>query len=219
MIAGTRAHPACRTHSTMPRRTRAAFTLIELLVVVSVIALLISITMPSLSAARRISKRAICGTNLHSIGTAIQAYLTAHNDWYPRIAQMPSSESVVAAAEGRRPYPAMPKGLAREVGQSTKVFRCPADKNTKQPDLETETYFESEGTSFEWNPWFSGRRVGRDGFTSGGSGPGLHLGLSPSEAWMVSDFEAYHGGLSQIGSLNILYADFHVAPDKEKVNP
>jgi prepilin-type N-terminal cleavage/methylation domain-containing protein len=53
---------------------RAAFTLIELLVVVAIIALLLSILLPSLSGAREQGKRAKCLSNLRSIGLSIHQY-------------------------------------------------------------------------------------------------------------------------------------------------
>jgi len=58
------------------RRTqiRGGFTLIELLVVVAIIALLISILLPSLQRAREMAQRAVCGMNLTSIVKACRVY-------------------------------------------------------------------------------------------------------------------------------------------------
>ena len=55
-------------------RRGLGFTLIELLVVVAIIALLVSILLPSLRQARELARRAVCGANLHHIGVAINMY-------------------------------------------------------------------------------------------------------------------------------------------------
>jgi prepilin-type N-terminal cleavage/methylation domain-containing protein/prepilin-type processing-associated H-X9-DG protein len=59
-------------------RARRAFTLIELLVVVSIIALLIAILLPSLTAAREQARIATCLSNLKSMGLGIQLYSNEH---------------------------------------------------------------------------------------------------------------------------------------------
>jgi prepilin-type N-terminal cleavage/methylation domain-containing protein/prepilin-type processing-associated H-X9-DG protein len=59
----------------LKRSNRArGFTLIELLVVVAIIALLISILLPSLSQARKQAKRVVCGTRLKDIGVSLMSY-------------------------------------------------------------------------------------------------------------------------------------------------
>jgi prepilin-type N-terminal cleavage/methylation domain-containing protein len=62
---------------------RKAFTLIELLVVVAIIALLISILLPSLSRAREITKRAVCASNIRGIGQGMKVYSNDNYDSYP----------------------------------------------------------------------------------------------------------------------------------------
>lgn len=58
-----------------------AFTLIELLVVVAVISVLIAMMLPSLSAAREMTRRSGCAANLHYIGKAMSTYATAEGSF------------------------------------------------------------------------------------------------------------------------------------------
>lgn len=59
------------------------FTLIELLVVVAIIALLISILLPSLSDAREQAKRTKCAANLRSMGQAVALCQNDNRDFGP----------------------------------------------------------------------------------------------------------------------------------------
>jgi prepilin-type N-terminal cleavage/methylation domain-containing protein/prepilin-type processing-associated H-X9-DG protein len=65
------------------RTNRRGFTLIELLVVVAIIALLVSILLPSLKSAREQARAAKCGVNLKSMGTGLATYFSEFNDWIP----------------------------------------------------------------------------------------------------------------------------------------
>ena len=60
-----------------------AFTLIELLVVISIIALLVSILMPSLNKAREMAKMTVCLSNCKQAGNALQMYTGENEDWLP----------------------------------------------------------------------------------------------------------------------------------------
>ncbi len=64
-------------------KKKKAFTLIELLVVVAIIALLISILLPSLSRARELSKRLVCAANVKGMGTAFKIYANDNDESWP----------------------------------------------------------------------------------------------------------------------------------------
>ena len=65
------------------RRRRSGFTLIELLVVVAIIALLISILLPSLRKAKELAKVAICAANQRNMNTAVHGYASEHGGSLP----------------------------------------------------------------------------------------------------------------------------------------
>jgi prepilin-type N-terminal cleavage/methylation domain-containing protein len=62
---------------------RQAFTLIEVLVVVAIIALLISILLPSLQAARGEAKFVVCQSNIRQMGMGMSYFANEHKDYYP----------------------------------------------------------------------------------------------------------------------------------------
>jgi len=65
------------------RSRLAAFTLVELLVVIGIIALLVSILIPTLTSARRSADRLKCGSNLKQIGNAFRLYEADNKGFWP----------------------------------------------------------------------------------------------------------------------------------------
>jgi len=76
-------------------RKRAGFTLIELLVVVAIIALLVSMLLPTLNQARALAQKGVCASNLRGYGDQVHIYVNQYGT-YPVMAPLcwhPSSDN------------------------------------------------------------------------------------------------------------------------------
>jgi prepilin-type N-terminal cleavage/methylation domain-containing protein/prepilin-type processing-associated H-X9-DG protein len=78
-------------------RKAKGFTLVELLVVIGIIALLISILLPSLNRAREQANRVKCASNLRQIGQGIQMYANENKGNFPRTYFRPGASVTVKA--------------------------------------------------------------------------------------------------------------------------
>lgn len=112
----------------------SGFTLIELLVVVAIIALLVSILVPSLNKARAVTLQAVCASNLHQLHVGTMTAATANDgkilpygrdDWYYDEGQI-----MKWASASDKPV------VLDYFGQTPELWYCPANPikpNTSWP--------------------------------------------------------------------------------------
>jgi len=208
------------------REKNSGFTLVELIVVISIIAVLMGILMPALAATRRIAKRTICKSNLHSLSLSFRMYLDDNKNVMPYIMSFPTLPSEDEKKNNVKPINIV---LAKYLGDQ-KVLKCPAD--TYPPDeyhYTTSTYFAEEGSSYRYNRLFNTFLFQRPPVKLEGTGLPSFRGetiIPWAEFWILRDYYGFHGNPTSYGSdgtpsnwksgsYMYLYADTLVA-DRER---
>ena len=102
-----------------------AFTLIELLVVVAIIALLVAILLPSLSAARAEAERIVCASNLKQFAYAFVYYCNDNGGQFPESSDWGDEEWFVQFV----------KYIGEDRRDIQDVFDCPADEDKEVNSL------------------------------------------------------------------------------------
>jgi prepilin-type N-terminal cleavage/methylation domain-containing protein/prepilin-type processing-associated H-X9-DG protein len=111
------------TRHTSNKRERLAFTLVELLVVIGIIAVLISLLLPALSAARKQAKNTRCLNNLRQIGLCISSYASQQGGKLPAT-NIPTT-TVDGAWPWDMPYDIVDKLMAEGGNDMQHMFYCP----------------------------------------------------------------------------------------------
>lgn len=180
---------------------RKAFTLVELLVVVAIIALLAGVLLPVLAKARVQSDRVACRAQLRDLGAAFVMYMSDSKGKLPAVNTMPSVKPPLNTA------PSIVKLLEPYIKSATKVFRCPSDRIIKPTDNAPpgfDTYFDREGSSYQYNPFlvpFAGTRPQESL---------AHKMGHPEMLTILDEYEAFHGTPGTRGAMNHLFGDMHV---------
>jgi prepilin-type processing-associated H-X9-DG protein/prepilin-type N-terminal cleavage/methylation domain-containing protein len=129
------------------KRNQAAFTLVELLVVIGIIAVLISILLPSLAKARQQAQTVKCLANLQQIGHGILMYAQDQKGYIlpgwigPPMGNVRGVENYATLLCGLKYLPAptvtdWPAGSPAEPNLYDSVFRCPSGEEKLHEDTD-----------------------------------------------------------------------------------
>ena len=114
-----------------------AFTLIELLVVISIIALLLSILLPSMGAAKEHAKKIVCLSNLRSFGLAMHTYSMDQNGKWPSfvVPSKPPEQQYWTMSSIYNDDKWMGLGLLyRKYIPAKKIYFCPNEKHERSEE-------------------------------------------------------------------------------------
>lgn len=162
---------------------RLGFTLIEMLVVISIIAVLISILLPTLGRAKEEGRKVLCMSNMREVGSAICSYLTdndnlpwtyVHTDGGPYPKTKGRSSYTWGGMKAHLPFPgdefvdwamvpAELRPLNRFISPTAqgsdvvKVVECPGDRSAVSPEVDqlTESSVQTEGRRSSWEAFGS----------------------------------------------------------------
>jgi competence protein ComGC len=220
-VIGAETAPIC-DHGGSSRggtESRRAFTLIDVLVSMAVVAVLIGILLPSLSAVRETTRRVICSSNVRQQGYGIALYADDHNDVMPpsRFAPLPGAgeyhpemTTTVRRAADSQGWDGL--GWLFEMGYlaAAGVYYCPSHSGDHPLSRYAEEWYDGSSEELVSNYQYRGYRYREHGIDRGFSRL-TDLAVWAPRVALVSDalrtrFDFNH----RVGS-NLLRADLGVA--------
>ncbi|KKL04774.1 hypothetical protein LCGC14_2612710, partial [marine sediment metagenome] len=171
-------------------RGSSAFTLVELLVVVAIVALLVTILMPSLQRARELTRRAMCKTQLNGLVKANQLYAADNEHHY-----VPAASDIWWGVTGNlhrwhgarkdlaSPFDPAAGPLARYVGFDGKIKQCPSFRDFR--NAAGSKAYEAGSGGYGYSDLYVGSEFWQEGFFH--NSPGQRRGALTSDVTKPGD--------------------------------
>ena len=225
-----------KNYHSLRRNLWYGFTLVELLVVISIIALLLSILMPSLSKAREQVRKVVCTNNLRQINLGMIMYTDSHGGYFPLHGNTGSYSPITAEwvyywwPEALATYLGMSPGIKRPGGLSRTpemlyeqnwgkkcVYFCPSDKRKGWGKKGTLPPWTSYGMN-EFSTWlhpdygWGSNKVGEWRRGSRANSAGTHMLMAETDGRGLREENVCIEAMAPRHSwtMNILYVDGHI---------
>ena len=170
-----------------------SFTLIELMVALAIIAILVSLLMPSLGRARKTARIAVCSGNLGQIGTAMYIYASDNKFHLPGhyilnngSTQIIWDDYLGAGYDGRNLTYAQQK--ASDPGEPEALYQCPLDTSG-----DSSPYHKKRSRSYSANQGkLDGTKASKRGWIEEGNAKTLKTTLFKRPSNSILLFERHH---------------------------
>jgi prepilin-type N-terminal cleavage/methylation domain-containing protein len=103
------------------------FTLVELLVAIAIIAILVALLLPAISAAKNRARRTACLNDLRQISMGVRMYSDDSGDVSPSSGSSSASTNIVTLYSGYKELVKSYVGIKGASSPRDKLFACPAD--------------------------------------------------------------------------------------------
>ena len=219
----------------MPRKKAAAFTLIELLVVIGIIAVLLSILLPTLGKARLQALNVNCASNLRQIVLACANYAAENRGYLPprfrekQVYDQPFWSYLVQDINDSK-VPRYGLGTLYELKyiKTESVFYCPGGRAHPNHNLDEfpKPWMSNKSinyrTSYSYNPHYALKTPGDTNSPKQTAYPRINHRDWKYKALLLdllssAEKVSHFGGGEKIPSWNLAYADGHVTLARSKL--